>query len=162
MVTALSAGKSGNDQIDALAQQCTSVREGFLRLSVDDQTAFEAVMAALKLPKDNASRAQRVESTVQAAAEVPLTIAQSCLGLLETLEAMLPLTSRHCISDVGAAAHLALAALRVSLLNVTINVTFMKNRDTADRFEATALQFEHDAQARCQHIADQVIAVIRQ
>lgn len=162
MVMAISSGKSESDPIETLAEKCLSYREDFLRLSVDDQAAFEAVMSALKLPKDDPSRAQCVESTVQTAAEVPLTVAESCLDLLGVLELMLPLASRHCISDVGAAAHLALAALRASLLNVTINVTFMKNRATASRLEASALRVEFEAQERCQRIADQVIAVIRQ
>lgn len=161
MVTALSSRRSADDQVDGLAKACSQFRESFLQLSADDQAAFEAVMSALKLPKEDASRAQRVEQTVQAAAEVPLTIAQACVNLLDVLETLLPMASRHCISDVGAAAHLALASLRASLLNVTINITFMKDRAAADRYEATALRLEHDAQQRCQRIVDQVAATIR-
>ncbi|MCK4570470.1 cyclodeaminase/cyclohydrolase family protein [Candidatus Bipolaricaulota bacterium] len=161
MVTAISGGKSDHDQIEALSKECSSMRETFLRLSLEDQSAFDAVMSALKLSKDDPSRADRVEATVQAAAEAPLTIAQSCLDLLIVLESLVPVASRHCISDVGAAAHLALAALRASLLNVHINITFMKDRHAADEFEASAVRLENEGQARSQRIVNQVVARIR-
>ena len=161
MVTAISAGKSEKSQIDELAAECAAFRETFLRLSIEDQSAFDAVMAALKLPKDDANRSERIEATVKAAAEVPLTVAQSCLDLLIVLESLVELASRHCISDVGAATHLALAALRSSLLNVHINVTFMKNKDAADEFEASAAQLENEGQTRSLRIVGQVVACIR-
>jgi len=161
MVTAISARKSEDDQIGELAAECETFREMFLRLSVEDQSAFEAVMSALRLPQDDPGRTERVESSVQAAAQVPLTVAKTCLKLLAVLESLATLASRHCVSDVGAAAHLALAAMRASLLNIHINITFMKDSDAAAEFDAAAVQLENDGQVRSQRIADQVIACIR-
>ena len=161
MVTAISAKKSQDSEIPALAAICSGYCETFLRLSAEDQSAFDAVMSALKLPKDDANRASQIEVTVQAAARAPLAVAQSCLELLIDLETLGTLASRHCISDVGAAAHLALAALRASLLNVHINMTFMKDQAAAVAFEASASELENEGTARCQRIVDQVIARIR-
>jgi formiminotetrahydrofolate cyclodeaminase len=161
MVTALTANKSENDQIAGLAARCSGYCDGFLRLSAEDQFAFEAVMAALKLPKDDSQRAEQIEATVQAAAHAPLAVAHSCLEFLIDLESLVTLSSRHCISDVGAAAHLAVAALRASLLNVHINITFMKDQAAANAFEASANALESEGTTRSQRIADQVIARIR-
>ena len=160
MVTAISA-KSEDDRIGELAADCASFRETFLRLSVEDQSAFEAVMSALRLPKEDPERVERVESSVESAAEIPLTVAQTCLDLLAVLESLAMLASRHCVSDVGAAAHFALASLRASLLNVYINITFMKDSDTAAKFDAAALQLEDEGHVRSQRVVDQVIACIR-
>jgi len=41
MVTAISTKKSDNDQITTLAAACSGFRETFLRLSAEDQSAFE-------------------------------------------------------------------------------------------------------------------------
>jgi formiminotetrahydrofolate cyclodeaminase len=161
MVTAIASAKSKSDQIDALATACIQARETFLRLSREDQSAFDAVMAALKLPKDDATRSQQVESTVQTAAQVPLSIAQACVDLLGTLESLVPLASRHSVSDIGAASHFALAAMRSSLLNVAINVTFMKDRSLAATFESAAAQLESEGASRSQRVADQVLRLIR-
>jgi formiminotetrahydrofolate cyclodeaminase len=83
------------------------------------------------------------------------------LEFLIDLESLVKLSSRHCISDVGAAAHLAVAALRASLLNVHINITFMKDQAAANAFEASANALESEGTTRSQRIADQVIARIR-
>ena len=160
MVAAISTKKSANDQILSLATACSGFGETFLRLSAEDQAAFDAVMRALKLPKDDPTRPAQVEATVQAAAQAPLAVAQSCVELLTDLESLGTLASRHCISDVGAAAHLALAALRASLLNVHINVTFMKDETAARACEASASELGHEATDRCQRIVDHVIARI--
>ncbi|MBE0635974.1 cyclodeaminase/cyclohydrolase family protein [Candidatus Bipolaricaulota bacterium] len=160
MVAALSRGKSDNPQVAELAEKFTTYRNRFLQLSLDDQLAFAAVMDVLRLSKSDPSRAAQLESTVQLAAEIPLTMAQSCLDLLGLLESMIPMASRHAVSDIGAAGHLARAALSASLLNVHINATFLKNRPEADRFKASALRLETEGQIRCQRIADHVVASI--
>lgn len=161
MVAAISTKKSEDARIAALAAACSRSRKTFLQLSAEDQAAFEAVMMALKLPKDDPTRPDQVETTVQAAARAPLAVAQSCIELLIDLESVGALASRHCISDDGAAAHLALAALRASLLNVHINITFMKDEDAAQAFEASASELVAEATDRCQRIVDHEIARIR-
>ncbi len=60
-----------------------------------------------------------------------------------------------------AAAHLALAALRASLLNVHINNTVMKDEDAATAFETSASELADEATDRCQRVIDHVIARIR-
>ncbi|MBU1048839.1 cyclodeaminase/cyclohydrolase family protein [Candidatus Bipolaricaulota bacterium] len=161
MVTALAARKNENESIRILAEKCRAYRETFLQLGTEDQAAFEAVMAALKLSKEDSARPAQVEATVQRAARAPLAVAQSCFDFLVDLESLTTQASRHAISDVGAAAHFALAALRASLLNVHINCTFMKDQATAAAFEAAASELEAKGAARSQRIVDQVLARIR-
>lgn len=161
MVTAISATKSDDDRISELAAECGVLREALLGLSMEDQTVFDDVMSALRLPKDDPARAQGLESTVRAAAEVPLKVARTCLQLLTVLESLVTLASRHCISDIGAAAHLAHAAIKASLLNVYINITFMKDADAAAKLDAAAIQLESDGRVITQRVVDQVVACIR-
>ena len=160
MVTAISRKKSDDARIAELATACSEFGETFLRLSAEDESAFNAVMKALKLPKNDPERARQVEATVQAAAQAPLAVAQSCVALLIDLETLGQLASRHCISDVGAAAHFALAALRSSLLNVHINVTFMTDQDAAKALQTSARELADEATDRCQRIVDHVITRI--
>ena len=160
MVASLSSAKSDITQVTEAISKCADYCDRFLQLSDDDQSAFEAVMSALRLPKEDPHRATTLEETVHLAAEIPLMVAQSCLELLVLLDSMVPLASRHAVSDIGAAGHFALAALNASLLNVHINVTFMKNRAEADRFKAAAARLEKEGRLRCQHIADLVLTSI--
>ena len=72
MVTVLSMKKSNNPRIAELGAACSGFRETFLRLSAEDEAAFNAVMQALQLPKEEPTRATQIEVTVQAAAQAPL------------------------------------------------------------------------------------------
>ncbi len=161
MVAALAANKATDDRIGALAGRAAQAQERFLQLSAEDQSAFEAVMAALRLDKDDPNRAAQIKATIQVAADTPLAIAQACHDVLIDLESLAERASRHSISDVGAAAHLALAALRAALLNVAINVTFMADQDTAEAYQAASMRLESDATVRAERIVDQVFARIR-
>jgi formiminotetrahydrofolate cyclodeaminase len=105
----------------------------FLRLAADDERAFGAVMAALRLAKDDAARPAALELALAGAADVPLRAAAACVCLLETLREAEPHASRAIVSDIGAAAHLALACLSSSLLNVLINERSIKDRALQSR-----------------------------
>jgi methenyltetrahydrofolate cyclohydrolase len=161
MVAAISADKAPSRALREIAARCASLRETFLRLGDEDQMAFDGVMTALRLDKTDPLRNERLESSLQSAADVPLSVGGACLGLLADLESLAPLASRHAVSDVGASAHLAMAALSASLLNVHINVSFMKKRETARTYELAADKMESEGRARSERIVGHVAGRIR-
>jgi len=122
----------------------------FLRLAAEDERAFAEVMDALRIPKDVASRQEHVQTALERAAAVPLRAASASVSTLEHLLLAEPHASRSIVSDIGVAAHLALAALRSSLLNTDANLRSMKDAGARDRFEreanalATAAETTHD------------------
>jgi formiminotetrahydrofolate cyclodeaminase len=162
MATVLSLPKSQSEGLPKVAEQCAALRGTFLRLSAEDEAAFQSVMESLRLPRNAPSRATELESAIQRAAEVPLDLCQACIELLSILEPLVDLSSRHAVSDVGVAAHLALAALRSSRLNVEINLTFMTDREAAMRIEAISRQVEEEGSERCQRIQEGVLHRIRE
>ena len=127
MVVSVAQEKSPHPDHARLLAAFSSQRDGFLRLAADDERAFDAVMAALRLAKDDAARPAALEAALVGAADVPLRAAASCLSLLETLREAEPHASRAIVSDIGAAAHLALACLSSSLLNVRVNERSIKD-----------------------------------
>jgi formiminotetrahydrofolate cyclodeaminase len=162
MASAISARKSQNREFDRLAEHFVAFRTTFVRLGADDEAAFQSVMEALRLPKDEPSRAARLQDAVQAAAEVPLELCRTCIDLLSTLEPLVDLSSRHAVSDVGVAAHLALAALRASLLNIEINLTFMTDHSDVERIKSASDHVASEGSDRCQRIVDRVRTRIRE
>ena len=69
----------------------------------------------------------------------------------------------HFVGDGGRGGSVAavVAVMRSSLLNLWINITFMKDADTAAQFDSVAVQLESDGQVRNQRIVNQVVACIR-
>ncbi len=149
MIVSVAQTKEDTPERQLLATAFRNLEARFLELAVDDERAFEQVMEALRLPKDSAGRAERLQGALEQAARIPLDAAGVGVAVLGRLVDVEPHASRAIVSDVGVAAHLALAAVRSSLLNVTVNVRSFSNPAAATRFdpESSALR----AQAEAQH-----------
>jgi glutamate formiminotransferase len=90
-----------------------------------DSVAFQAVMAAYKIPK--AERAPVVEEALHTAASVPLEVAERSFQLRGRLEVLQREAPAKFSSDVETARALAAAALAGALANVRINLPGIKD-----------------------------------
>jgi len=161
MVAALGRAAASESSFDAWASSCQSHRDHLLQLCIDDERAFQDVMACLRRPKDDPTRTSRLQSCLKAAADVPLATARVCLDVLRTLEPMTSQASRHSVSDVGVAAHLSLAAIRASVLTIEVNRAAMTDADAATQLAEAAERVQTEAAEACQRIADLVLSRIR-
>ena len=97
-----------------------------LELANDDSKAFEEVLSAYRLPKDDdeerEARNQAIKAASIRAAEIPLQTALEAAGLLQVLTGLAEFGNANAVSDVGVAALLAHAACRGALFNVDINL----------------------------------------
>lgn len=98
----------------------------YLAASVErDSAAFQAVMAAYKIPK--AERAPFVEEAMHGAATVPLEVAERSFQLGARLETLQREAPAKFASDVETARALARAAIEGALANVRINLSAIKD-----------------------------------
>ncbi|HOO12819.1 MAG TPA: cyclodeaminase/cyclohydrolase family protein, partial [Bacillota bacterium] len=97
MVGELSVGKESNDDIKTeiinYMNECRSLMNG-LKESIDKDTdAFNAVMAAFRMPKgteeEKSKRSKEIQSAFKNAAEVPYNTAVFCLGVMDIATEML-------------------------------------------------------------------------
>ena len=110
----------------------------FSRLHIDesisiakkDAEAFDAVMAAYRIPKDagpNRSKSIR-EATIGAAIAPQETV----LASLELLKRLLPFSSvcnSNALTDLAAAGELSLSAAKIAQMNVRINTQYISGED---------------------------------
>ena len=130
MVANLTVGKAGYESAwassSALAERAQAVKAGLLRAVDDDTTAFDEVLAAMRLPKgtgdEKATRAAAIAAAYEKATAVPLVTARLCLQAIELAEEAAMTGNRNSISDGGVGALLAKAGLESALLNVRINL----------------------------------------
>ena len=103
-----------------------SLRDRFLALAAEDETAFAAFMRAYRLPKatddERVARAAAVQDGMRQAAAAPLRIMAAAREVLDAAEAIAATGNPNALGDCGAGAAMAVAAMRVSLLNVTANI----------------------------------------
>jgi formiminotetrahydrofolate cyclodeaminase len=97
-----------------------------LRLLVDeDSSAYDAVMAAYRLPKqtddEKASRKAAIHAALEGATDVPLRTAVACLTVLRAAAEAAADGNPNALSDALTGGALAWAGLRGALENVRIN-----------------------------------------
>ncbi|MDO5043435.1 MAG: cyclodeaminase/cyclohydrolase family protein [Slackia sp.] len=136
-------------------------RAELLDLIDADAEAFAKLAATWKLPKETeeqqAVRHGAEQRALVAACDVPMRIMHACARVIEVDAYVAHNGSHLALSDAGAAAVLAKAALEAASLNVYINTSLMD-----DEAAALALERESDALiAQAGRAADEVSAFVR-
>lgn len=97
----------------------------------EDTEAFNAVMAAFKMPKEseeqNAVRMTAVQEATKEATLLPLRVAELCLELMALADKTLTIGNINAASDAAVAGLLANAGLKGALYNVRINLPGIKD-----------------------------------
>jgi methenyltetrahydrofolate cyclohydrolase len=119
--------------VTELATSAASWQSELLALVQSDAAAYDAVVAARRLPRgtdrDAEARSAQMRLAVREATAVPLEIVRRASAVLELAERIAPFGARSAISDVGVAGVLAAAAMRGAALNVRINLPFLADDD---------------------------------
>lgn len=142
------------DQVDAL-------RVRFNDMVAEDVTAFDALMAAYRLPKatdaDKALRSAAIQAGLKGATEAPLACARACADLIGLCDTVAQHGNLNVISDAGVGVLAAAAALRSAALNVHINAPSLKDR----AFAQACLNEVQTLQARSLPLAEDVVARVQ-
>jgi len=139
MVVRLTIGKKKyvevEDEMRSIEQQAVRLAEELTQAVAEDSSAFQAVMEAIRMPKETqeekTTRSHSIQTATLYAAQVPLGVARKSLELLEITQKLVLHGNLNAISDTGSAAALAGAALSGAGLNVRINAPGLDDRGTA-------------------------------
>ena len=164
MVCSLTAGKAVSAAGEAAAKEVLisagMLRERFTRLMDEDARAFDAVIAAYRLPKatdeEKAARTRTVQEALAHAAEVPLECARHAVAALEICQKLVAVANPHAISDVGVGALLAETAAKGALLNVDTNAKLIKDEKLATDLRREAAVLRERSGALCDLVLAQV------
>jgi formiminotetrahydrofolate cyclodeaminase len=154
MVGRLTDGKEGYESawesMRRLVESADEARATFLELADLDTKAFNAVMAAFKLPRNTerqkVTRSEKIQRAYREAAEVPAEVARQAVELMRGAVEAVETGNSNAASDGAAAANLLFAATQAALANVSINAEAIRDQEVAQklRFEAESL----DARSR--------------
>ncbi|PPJ33622.1 cyclodeaminase/cyclohydrolase family protein [Nocardia nova] len=148
--------------IDRIIAAADAARERALALADADATAFTAVGAAYKLPKDTdeqvAARKDAIASALLQAARVPAAVVAEADEVLSLAADLLPIGNPNVVTDIGAAADATRAAAASSQLNIAINVGSLGDHE-AEEF-APALQRIEEIFARADALHTDVLAAV--
>jgi methenyltetrahydrofolate cyclohydrolase len=130
MVAAMPKTRTGAEEerrrLEGVRAVALAEGERLRRLVDEDAEAYDAVIAARRLPKetdeDKRRRKQAVDDALRLAAEVPMRTARACLAVLQEAVAAAERGNPNARSDAITAAAIAWAGLIGALENVRINV----------------------------------------
>jgi glutamate formiminotransferase/formiminotetrahydrofolate cyclodeaminase len=166
MVAALTWSKTGMEAarptMRATGSDAQALKDWFLVAVDRDTDAFNAVLAARRLPKTTseevAKRAGAVECAGQGAAKVPLDVLEATIRTLELSLRVAKEGNPKSVSDAGVAGAAALAAAEGAALNVRINAPSLTDRSVADAYLAR----QTTALARARNLAENVRKAVDQ
>jgi glutamate formiminotransferase/formiminotetrahydrofolate cyclodeaminase len=155
MVANLSAHKAGWDarweEFSRHAERGQMLMEQFLALVDADSDAFDAVLAAWRLPEGDAAaqaaKRDAVQVAVRGAIETPLAVMEAALEALELCAAMAEHGLPASASDAGVGAMCSRLAVRAAGLNVRINLKDLADGAARAAFQERTRALERRAEA---------------
>jgi glutamate formiminotransferase/formiminotetrahydrofolate cyclodeaminase len=156
MVANGSANKRGweerIEEFSPWAEKGQQIKDELLFLIDEDTRAFDGIMNAYGLPKDNeeqkAARSAAIEAANQYATEIPFRTMKAAYACVEVLAAMKEKGNPNAASDVAVGALCVKTAVRGAWLNVLINAPGLKDKAFAERIVSEAealLKKNHEA-----------------
>jgi formiminotetrahydrofolate cyclodeaminase len=140
MVCNLTIGKKKyaevEEELQRLLPQAESLTEHFTRLVDLDTEAFQKVMEAFTLPKENenqkALRTTAIQQATKEAALVPLRVMRLCIDGLAIVKTVAQKGNGNSVSDAGVGALMLRASAEGAALNVRINLGGITDQDFVD------------------------------
>lgn len=136
-------------------------RTRLLELVDEDAATFEPLSVAYGIPREDPTRAERLEAATKGACAAPVEMMEQTCRVIELLEEMGEKGSRMLLSDVGCGALLARAALEAASLNVYVNTRSLQDRDFAEGLERRCDRMLDEYAPRAEALEARVMGHIR-
>ena len=135
MVANLTIGRKKYAEVESemveVLKQADTIRLSMMQAVEADAAAYQKVMEAYKLPKESdaekTARSEAIQAATLVAAQVPLSVAQTCASLLPLAYEVAEKGNANAITDAASALTFANAAMTAALLNVEINLSGLKD-----------------------------------
>lgn len=142
MVCRLTIGKKRYADVEGRVKEIQSQLQltgaRLRELIVEDARSFDAVMQAMKLPKESdaekAARAEQIKEATRGAILVPLETARLALEVLRQLAELAEIGNQNALSDASVGAQLACTAVKGAFYNVLINLSSLDDKTEAEEF----------------------------
>jgi len=143
MVLRLTIGKKGYEEHEQLfsekLSQLDSNYKKLTNLINKDANAFNGVIAAFKLPKENEEdkkkRALKIQEEYKKAASIPMETVKTCKSVLDIIFEIGTKGNKNAMSDIAVAALNTLTGLKGAAYNVEINLPSIKDQEFVSKMK---------------------------
>ncbi len=164
MVAALTWSKKGMEsrrpKMQEVGSKAQAMKDYFVNAVDADTDAFNAVLAARRLPRktdeEKAARLAALELANQESTQVPLSVLEHSVTALELALEVAREGNPSSVSDAGVGGACALAAAEGAALNVRINLPSITDEQAAKRFAGS----QETLLRRARELAEQVRSTV--
>ena len=168
MVCNLTVGKksyiSVEDDIKKILEDMNKHMESFIKLSDKDAEVFYPLSQAYGFKPQNDEEKKMHEENMEKllfdAAMVPLDIMKEAYSMLVSVDFLAKKGSKLAVSDAGVAVSMLRSAVCGAMMNVVINVKYMKNREKAQNLMDEASEILENTMNKADIIYREVLEVL--
>jgi formiminotetrahydrofolate cyclodeaminase len=150
MVVALTeTGEMPEDDSARIKQtglRAEALRAELLRCADEDTAAFNAVMAAYRMPRktdeEKRTRREAIQTGLKGAANAPMKTLELAMEGLHLAAYMAQKGNKNAVSDAGVGAQLFNAAACGAIFNIEINLSSIKDADFVSRARAKVAAYD--------------------
>jgi len=125
------------DEINEGINICNRLLNDYMSLIDEDTAAYDEVMKAIKLPKNSdeekAKRTEQLQKAYINAMNVPLKLARLCGDAFTPTMLISEYGNPNAVSDAAVGAILLYAAMESAILNVRVNIPYIKDKEITDK-----------------------------
>ena len=168
MVCNLTVGKksyiSVEDDIKKILEDMNKHMESFIKLSDKDAEVFYPLSQAYGFKPQNDEEKKMHEENMEKllfdAAMVPLDIMKEAYSMLVAIDFLAKKGSKLAVSDAGVAVSMLRSAVCGAMMNVVINVKYMKNREKTQNLMDEASEILENTMNKADIIYREVLEVL--
>jgi formiminotetrahydrofolate cyclodeaminase len=150
MVSNLSVGKRGSEDVDeilkAVADRAQELKDALIKAVDEDTNAFNAYMAARRLPdkstQDKQKRQKAIQDGLKQAVAVPLRTARFSAEVIEIAQVVVEKGNVNSVTDAGVGAHIAFTGVKGGVFNVLINLREIEDKKYVEEMKQICADLE--------------------
>ncbi len=139
-----STPQAHKDSLQTAQQKFFSLHASLKKLIEQDAQAYEAYMAARRLPQQDSTREQAMQDALWFAACVPVDIATTSAHALQAVHTLEPFIAPIILSDIFCAKHLLKSAIACSLENIRTNLQGITDTTRVENLQNQIHTFERE------------------
>lgn len=145
-------------EMQLITEQLNTIIQNFLVLMKQDEAAFLPLSKAYHLPLETPGIDEIMEAALKSAAFVPYEVLSLLGNTIDIFDKIYFMNISHATSDIGIGVSICKAALESSILNITINTKFMKDKTYAKELTEKANNISMIGISKCIRIYDKILA----
>lgn len=129
-----------------------------------DRKDFLSLMESYKLPKSNEKeiefRKEKIKEFTIKAMNTPMELAEECIKFYENIEFAIRYGNKNLVSDAGVAATLLHSAIESAIINVKVNLNFLREEEFCAEIEEKANKIVSDSYLKKNNLMNEVDKII--